>query len=152
MHNVSNPIIIDQFYCDSQEPCANQVLEGNFKLHFHQVQTSKLSSSSVSLFSFVVVEMQTSAVKVENISFVRIHGTSASDEAIRFACSDTSPCESLYLEDIHLVPYTGKHVTKSFCWEAYGSSSGPLHPPPCFPSEDTSIMPGSSHDSLVTSI
>lgn len=26
MEDVSNPIIIDQFYCDSQKPCQNQVL------------------------------------------------------------------------------------------------------------------------------
>lgn len=25
MENVSNPIIIDQYYCDSDRPCANQV-------------------------------------------------------------------------------------------------------------------------------
>jgi galacturan 1,4-alpha-galacturonidase len=25
MENVSNPIIIDQYYCDSRQPCANQV-------------------------------------------------------------------------------------------------------------------------------
>jgi len=25
MNNVSNPIIIDQYYCDSRKPCANQV-------------------------------------------------------------------------------------------------------------------------------
>ncbi|KAI7985056.1 putative polygalacturonase [Camellia lanceoleosa] len=89
MENVSNPIIIDQFYCDSPIPCENQTL----------------------------------AVKVEDISFMAIKGTSATEEAIKFACSDTFPCESLYLEDIQLDSYSGGS-TSSFCWEAQGSCSG----------------------------
>ncbi|XVE52179.1 hypothetical protein DITRI_Ditri02bG0102100 [Diplodiscus trichospermus] len=96
MENVSYPIIIDQYYCDSDLPCANQTL----------------------------------AVKVDNISFVHIKGTSATEEAIRFACSDSLPCEGLYLEDIQLVSYT-EGITKSFCWEAYGSSFGLVKPASC---------------------
>ncbi|EEF44767.1 Polygalacturonase precursor, putative [Ricinus communis] len=97
MKNVSNPIIIDQYYCDSQIPCANQ----------------------------------SSAVKVANISFIHIKGTSATEHAIRFACSDSSPCEGLYLEDVQLLSHNGE-ILKSFCWEAYGSSVDPVNPPPCF--------------------
>ncbi|KAK8559847.1 hypothetical protein V6N13_016580 [Hibiscus sabdariffa] len=96
MENVAYPIIIDQYYCDSDLPCANQTL----------------------------------AVKVENISYVHVKGTSATEEAIRFVCSDSLPCEGLYLEDIQLDSDNGG-VTKSFCWEAYGSSSGPVQPFPC---------------------
>ncbi|KAJ8755884.1 hypothetical protein K2173_024429 [Erythroxylum novogranatense] len=97
MQNVSNPIIIDQYYCDSRSPCANQ----------------------------------TSAVKVKNVSFVHIKGTSATEKAIKFACSDWSPCEGLYLEDIELVSSTGG-VTESICWQAHGSSMGLVVPPSCF--------------------
>ncbi|KAM5578823.1 putative polygalacturonase [Rosa sericea] len=97
MDNVSNPIIIDQYYCDSQLPCLNQTL----------------------------------AVKVENISFMHINGTSATDEAIRFACSDDSPCEGLYLEDVQLLPSNGE-ITRSFCWAAQVSSLGSVDPPACF--------------------
>ncbi|CAL5444079.1 unnamed protein product [Camellia sinensis] len=112
MENVSNPIIIDQFYCDSPIPCENQTL----------------------------------AVKVEDISFMAIKGTSATEEAIKFACSDTFPCESLYLEDIQLDSYSGGS-TSSFCWEAQGSCSGLINPPPCFASDETYIglkVPSSS--------
>ncbi|KAI9160335.1 hypothetical protein LWI28_007181 [Acer negundo] len=97
MDNVSNPIIIDQYYCDSLVPCANQTL----------------------------------AVKVENISFKNIKGTSATEESIRFACSDDLPCRGLFLEDVQLVSPTGENTT-SFCWEAYGSSLGIVDPPSCF--------------------
>ncbi|XP_027168795.1 probable polygalacturonase At1g80170 [Coffea eugenioides] len=96
MENVSNPIIINQYYCDSFVPCANQ----------------------------------TSAVSINKISFVGIKGTSATETAVSFACSDSSPCRMLYLEDVQLTSYTGE-ITTSFCWQAYGSSSGLVYPPSC---------------------
>ncbi|XP_041017298.1 probable polygalacturonase At1g80170 isoform X1 [Juglans microcarpa x Juglans regia] len=104
MENVSNPIIIDQYYCDSWLPCANQTL----------------------------------AVKVENISFTHIKGTSATEEAIKFGCSDDSPCEGLYLEDIQLLP-SSSGITRSFCWKAHGWSSGLVHPPACFSCSESCI-------------
>lgn len=115
MENVSNPIIIDQYYCDAAEPCRNQ----------------------------------TSAVSVDNISFVSIKGTSASEEAIRLACSDSIPCQGLYLEDIQLISYTS--VTTSFCWNAQGTTSGLVFPPPCFPTNETIIEQNISATSLDSS-
>ncbi|CAJ2661351.1 probable polygalacturonase At1g80170 isoform X1 [Trifolium pratense] len=97
MENVSNPIIIDQYYCDSRDPCKNQTL----------------------------------AVQVGNISFINIEGTSATEETIKFACSDTSPCEGLYLENIFLPSYFGGD-TRSYCWQAHGSAKGYVYPPACF--------------------
>ncbi|KAK7294104.1 hypothetical protein RJT34_16987 [Clitoria ternatea] len=97
MANVSNPIIIDQYYCDSRQPCKNQ----------------------------------TSAVKVKDVSFINIQGTSATEKAIKFSCSDAYPCERLYLEDIYLVPCFGGR-TKSYCWRAHGSSQGYVNPRACF--------------------
>ncbi|KAL6333988.1 hypothetical protein AAG906_000039 [Vitis piasezkii] len=104
MENVSHPIIIDQYYCDSLTPCLNQTL----------------------------------AVKVANISYVSIKGTSATEESVRFACSDSFPCEKLYLEEVQLLSYTGKN-TSSFCWEAQGLTSGSVDPPACFSSNGTFI-------------
>ncbi|KAJ1429117.1 Pectin lyase fold/virulence factor [Sesbania bispinosa] len=104
MENVSNPIIIDQYYCDSRHPCKNQ----------------------------------TSGVKVESISFIDIRGTSATEEAIKFACSDTFPCEGLYLKNIYLVPCFGG-VSKSYCWKAHGSTQGLVYPPACFTSNNDFI-------------
>ncbi|KNA10562.1 hypothetical protein SOVF_143210 [Spinacia oleracea] len=112
MENVSNPIIIDQYYCDAPKPCENQ----------------------------------TSAVHVGQISFVGIKGTSASEEAVKFSCSDSSPCHGLYLEDIQLISYTG--ITESFCWQAQGSSSGIVYPPPCFTTNKSTIKQKPSSDSL----
>ncbi|KAJ1413383.1 Regulator of chromosome condensation, RCC1 [Sesbania bispinosa] len=104
MENVSNPIIVDQYYCDSRHPCKNQ----------------------------------TSAVQVGNVSFINIQGTSATEEAIKFACSDASPCEGLYLENIFLASCFGGN-TRSYCWQAYGSARGSVYPPACFSSSNDFI-------------
>ncbi|CAA0839142.1 Probable polygalacturonase [Striga hermonthica] len=95
MNNVSNPIIIDQYYCDSSTTCLNQ----------------------------------TSSVRIDGVTFRNIKGTSAKEEAIVFACSDTYPCKRLYLENVQII--TSTDTAKSFCWEAYGTSSGLVYPPSC---------------------
>lgn len=77
-------------------------------------------------------------MRVEGISFRGIIGTSATDEAIRFACSDRYSCKRMYLENIRLVTTTGTD-TNSFCWEAYGMSSGTVYPPSCISSGDIII-------------
>ncbi|GJV65161.1 ribonuclease H-like domain-containing protein [Tanacetum coccineum] len=41
-------------------------------------------------------------------------GTSANKEAIRFACSDVSPCEMLYLEDVELVSAKEEELACSY--------------------------------------
>ncbi|XP_055827871.1 probable polygalacturonase At1g80170 isoform X2 [Solanum dulcamara] len=106
MENVSNPIIIDQYYCDSTEPCSNQ----------------------------------TSNIRIDNISFVGIKGTSATERAITIACSDSCPCRKLYLEDIQLTSFSGD-PTSFFCWQAYGTTSGLNYPPPCFPCNEKNLQP-----------
>ncbi|XP_010921896.1 probable polygalacturonase At1g80170 [Elaeis guineensis] len=101
MKNVSNPIIIDQYYCDSSHPCKNQ----------------------------------TSAVKVDEISFIDIKGTSATEHAIKFACSDTFPCVKIFLKDINFSLESGGNAT-AYCWKASGFTSGLVYPPSCLSSSD----------------
>ncbi|CAA6660799.1 unnamed protein product [Spirodela intermedia] len=101
MKNVSNPIIIDQYYCDTLQPCKNQ----------------------------------TSAVKVNRVSFMNIVGTSATRRAMTFACSDTFPCQRIHLQNIHLPLESGGNST-SFCWKASGFSYGLVDPPSCLAIED----------------
>ncbi|XP_058193135.1 probable polygalacturonase At1g80170 isoform X3 [Rhododendron vialii] len=68
MENVSYPIIIDQFYCDSPTTCQNQ----------------------------------TSALEISKILYRNISGTSKTEIAMKFACSDTVPCKQLILNNIYL--------------------------------------------------
>lgn len=81
--------------------------------------------------------LQTSADKIESITFRNIKGTSATEDAIVLACSDSYPCKRLYLKDIELTTSSG--TAKSFCWEAYGTSSGLVYPKPCVSSGDMII-------------
>ncbi|RHN79111.1 putative polygalacturonase [Medicago truncatula] len=68
MENVTNPIIIDQNYCDQQSPC----------------------------------QKQKSAVQIRNVLYQNIKGTSASDVAMQFNCSQNFPCQGILLQNIGL--------------------------------------------------
>lgn len=80
MNNVSNPIIIDQNYCDKKESCPEQ----------------------------------NSAVKVSNVVYKNIRGTSASDDAIKFDCSKSFPCQEVSLLGVHIVGQ-GDEVATASC-------------------------------------
>lgn len=129
MENVSNPIIIDQYYCDSPFPCPNQVSVEYFKSDTFLKNLTRITTNiSVTMWKF---DMQTSGIHIHSVSFIGIRGTSATKNAIKFACSDSSPCKKLFLKDVQLVSYSGL-PTASFCWKAYGSTSGLNNPPSCF--------------------
>ncbi|KAK4433606.1 putative polygalacturonase [Sesamum alatum] len=92
MDDVSNPIIIDQFYCDSPKSCQNQ----------------------------------TSAVEISQIMYRNITGTSKSEKAMKFACSDTVPCTRIILNNINLQRSDG--TVETFCNSAAGIGYGYIQP------------------------
>ncbi|KAI3409234.1 uncharacterized protein J3R85_019593, partial [Psidium guajava] len=79
MHDVSNPIIIEQNYCDQDEPC----------------------------------KQQKSAIQVRNVTYQNIRGTSASDVAVEFNCSESLPCAGIVLQNINLQKIGGGSTTAS---------------------------------------
>ena len=74
--------------------------------------------------------MQNSAVKVSNVVYKNIRGTSASDDAIRFDCSKSSPCRDISMLGVHLVRQ-GDDVATASCenvrlknrWKVYPQCS-----------------------------
>lgn len=80
MNNVENPIIIDQYYCDSKQPCDEQV----------EISRLYLSSLLAFLIQMPYI-LQESAVQVSNVVYKNVKGTSASDAAIDFECSKSVP-------------------------------------------------------------
>ncbi|XVF79631.1 hypothetical protein PTKIN_Ptkin15bG0004600 [Pterospermum kingtungense] len=94
MHNVSNPIIIDQNYCDQQKPCSEQV----------------------------------SAVQVSNVLYQNIQGTSASNTAVKFDCSQGYPCKGIYLQDVALRSEE-EDVAEASCSNVRLSYRGNVTPP-----------------------
>ncbi|KAE8673545.1 Polygalacturonase [Hibiscus syriacus] len=99
MHNVSNPIIIDQYYCDHhQSPCPKQV----------------------------------SAVQVSNVVYKNIRGTSASNVALKFNCSQTHPCQEIYLQNVAIKSSQEdkeEHIAEASCSNIRLSYRGDVSPP-----------------------
>lgn len=93
MNNVSNPIIIDQNYCDQDKPCKEQ----------------------------------SSAVKVKDVVYKNINGTSASEVAIKFDCSKTHPCQEILLQNVKLQEQ-GDRTAKAICNNVKLTEKGTVFP------------------------
>ncbi|GAB2220480.1 hypothetical protein Drorol1_Dr00008133 [Drosera rotundifolia] len=93
MQDVANPIIVDQFYCDSPIACQNQ----------------------------------TSAVQISEIVYKNISGTTISEDAMKFACSDTVPCSDIVLHNVNLIGDNGGSV-ETFCNSVTGFEIGIVRP------------------------
>ncbi|KAI3696505.1 hypothetical protein L1987_79523 [Smallanthus sonchifolius] len=104
MDDVANPIIIDQFYCDSPKTCQNQA----------------------------------SAVEISQIMYQNISGTSKSSDAMKFACSNTVPCNNIVLNNINLQRFDGK-TAQTYCNSVTGINYGFIQPSAdCLTSSDKS--------------
>ncbi|XP_047306593.1 polygalacturonase-like [Impatiens glandulifera] len=94
MQNVTNPIIIDQNYCDQEQPC----------------------------------EKQGTAVQVESVTYRNIIGTSNSENAIYFDCSEAYPCKGIVLEDINLSIQSSDESAGASCNNVQFSRKGSVSP------------------------
>ncbi|TYH12819.1 hypothetical protein ES288_A06G096100v1 [Gossypium darwinii] len=74
--------------------------------------------------------IEESKVKLSNISFKNIRGTSALPEAVKFICSGYSPCQNVELADID-IKHTGAKPATSQCLNVKPITSGKLNPIPC---------------------
>ncbi|KAJ4823041.1 hypothetical protein Tsubulata_012361 [Turnera subulata] len=80
-------------------------------------------------------EPSQSQVKISDVHFKNIKGTSASDVAVTFLCSAKDPCEGVELLDIDLA-FNGAARSKtlsSSCVNAKFTTGGKQNPPPCPP-------------------
>uniref|UniRef100_A0A6N2K2X8 endo-polygalacturonase n=1 Tax=Salix viminalis TaxID=40686 RepID=A0A6N2K2X8_SALVM len=116
MENVVNPIIIDQFYCDSPKTCKNQV-----NLPFSIIDQFYCDSPKT-------CKNQTSAVEISEITYRNISGTTKSSKAMKFACSDTVPCNNIVLSNINLDLEKKDGTVATYCNSAKGFGYGVVHP------------------------
>ncbi|XP_042447625.1 polygalacturonase-like [Zingiber officinale] len=72
---------------------------------------------------------QSSGVKISEVTYNDIHGSSASQVAVKFECSPSNPCTGIWLQDIKLT--YGNTPAESSCEHADGSASGFVVPPSC---------------------
>lgn len=77
-----------------------------------------------------------------SLANVGISGTSAIEEAIRFACSESFPCQNIAMADID-IRLTSGDAASSFCENVQGFSMGFVIPPSCF--EDYADYGGKLH-------
>jgi polygalacturonase len=72
---------------------------------------------------------QVSGVKISDVTYQDIHGSSATELAVKFDCSKTNPCSGIKLEDVKLT-YNNQPAEAS-CSNAGGVASGVVQPTSC---------------------
>ncbi|KAJ0036057.1 hypothetical protein Pint_26400 [Pistacia integerrima] len=72
---------------------------------------------------------QASRVKISDVKYQDIHGTSKSEVVVKFDCSSRYPCSGISLEDVKLTYHN--QPAKASCSHADGSVSGIVQPNSC---------------------
>lgn len=72
---------------------------------------------------------QVSGVKISDVTYQDIHGTSATEVAVKFDCSSKYPCSNIKMEDVKLT-YKNQAAEAS-CSHAAGTSAGTVQPTSC---------------------
>lgn len=76
-------------------------------------------------------------MKISEITYQNISGTTQSAKAIKFDCSDTVPCSNLVLSNVDLEKKDG--TVEAYCHCAQGIGYGVVHPSAdCLTSDDKS--------------
>lgn len=77
---------------------------------------------------YYVNNLQSSAVKVSNITYNKVTGTSSEKTAIDFVCSESLPCKEILVDDVN-IQYTGHGSnTSAYCQNAVGAQKGFVFP------------------------
>ncbi|KAK3008216.1 hypothetical protein RJ639_015034 [Escallonia herrerae] len=118
MINVQNPIVIDQNYCPKL-PWSGMTLP---RILFTYTDYTRLN------VKYMLIGM-VSGVKVRDVTYLDIHGTSATQVAVKFDCSRNNPRSGIRLEDLKL-KYQNQPAAAS-CVNARGASSGLVEPTSC---------------------
>lgn len=69
-------------------------------------------------------------MKITDVRFNDIRGTSYSQIAVNLICSKENPCDNITMRDINIGSHGGTPV-KSYCENVRVTSSGQVSPPPC---------------------
>ncbi|KAJ8755416.1 hypothetical protein K2173_019214 [Erythroxylum novogranatense] len=75
---------------------------------------------------------QSSGIRISDVTYQSIHGSSATEVGVRFDCSRTYPCTGIQMEDVKLT--YRNHPAEASCINADGSASGFLQPSSCLKS------------------
>ncbi|CAK9167668.1 unnamed protein product [Ilex paraguariensis] len=132
MHNVTNPIIINQNYCDQPKSCPEQGGSGYAKnIKFQNIIMHNVTNPIIINQNYCdqpkSCPEQHSAVQVTNVVYKNIRGTSASEVAVKLDCSKTFPCSDIVLQNVNLVR-EGETKAKASCQNVSLASTGRVSP------------------------
>lgn len=74
---------------------------------------------------------QFSGVKISDVTYHDIHGTSATEVAVKFDCSPKNPCTGIRLEDVKLTYKNDQRPAQASCVNAGGLAFGLVQPSSC---------------------
>ncbi|KAK1580871.1 hypothetical protein Q3G72_016007 [Acer saccharum] len=72
-----------------------------------------------------------SGVKISDVQFSNIYGTTNTQIAVTLNCSKSNPCQNIEMRDINIAYNGGGGPAKPACANAYGASYGQEHPLSC---------------------
>ena len=82
------------------------------------------------LMNVVCGQQSNSRVKIRDVRYENIRGTSATQVAVNFECSHVLPCEDIVLGNINL-PFKGAGQPTSICNNVKGHAFGKQFPNSC---------------------
>ncbi|XP_076961166.1 polygalacturonase-like [Bidens hawaiensis] len=74
---------------------------------------------------------QVSGVKISNVKYRDVHGTSATKVAVKFDCSKKYPCQGITMQDVNL-SFKKEAPASAYCVNAGGKTYGVMKPTGCF--------------------
>lgn len=116
-----NPIVIDQYYCPHKH-CKNKVLL--FSLTYGLKGYIWIIVNTSRYLNF----LQTLAVKISDVTYNHILGTSNGETAVAFSCSTSTPCKNIIMKDIHLGHVKPEKKTSSYCSNVRGTADPGVFP------------------------
>lgn len=100
---------------------------GTLQVSFYHIITKICIQILVTCELFLIFLIcQSSAVNVSKIIYKNISGTTKSEKAIKFACSDAVPCSNIVLSNVNLEKKDG--TVETYCNSAQGFGYGTVHP------------------------
>ncbi|XP_065623805.1 exopolygalacturonase clone GBGE184-like [Quercus suber] len=132
--NVCSMSTIERLNVDTSLICPTTMIIRAFDGTLRKVQGKIELAIGIGPMFFMVnfqVIKSPSKVKINNVSFKKIGGTSSTKEAVNLICSKSVPCQQVVLSDIDLTYKGGGGSTTSTCANVQPAVSSKQNPPTC---------------------